>query len=222
MRKQMAFILTLCLVALTFSVAAAAAPTYSVVKAPAGMQIDGKIDEQWLDAQVIPVFVNDPVVKAYGTLWDTVRSATVARFMWDEDNAYLAFVVNDAEINLDGAMFYQKDAVSAFFSNEKGLNGKVFVSPAKDGASPIASLGILGGEAYANAKVKVGAAVTAQGYNVEFAVPWSEIGVASVSAGDQLAFTVLLIDSNEDSWGQVMWVGAGDDPNGYVTATLKP
>lgn len=214
--KKTALVSAACVIGLAMlSASALAAPTYTALKAKGSVKIDGKIDDSWKSATPIGLNVDDATVSEFGHVWGAVEASCKFMLMWDNKYSYWAFDVTDADINVDAedASFWQRDCVSGFmFCGDKDVNMKFFTAPKDDAYTMV---GKLGGGAEVNDEVLTGYVLTKTGYTVEVAIPWSIVNDGVPNAGDVYSFTTLLIDQSAE-WGQVMWVGDGDNSDNFA------
>jgi len=201
--------------AITASALAATKPVWQAKKAAEGITVDGNLSEDtWLAAAPVALFDDDPVVKALGTVWDTVAASAVVRLAWDEDNFYMGAVVHDDSVNTSKSLFYQKDCICPFFySKADSVHHKFFAVPSDPA---VVYSGVLNASASENDKVTAAARKTDNGYVMELAIPWSELAGMEPAPGSKIRFTLLLIDPTDSSWGQYMLVGNGDDSANFA------
>lgn len=215
MKRLSVLSLVLVLALVTISgVLAADKPARTAIKAMGEITVDGSLSEEtWLAASPVALFADDPVVKAFGMVWETAAASASVRLAWDEANFYMAAVVHDESIVTDADMFYRNDCVCPFFySGEDDLKHKFFAVPADP---PVVFSGLLGGGAVENKAVKAAAEKTGSGYVLEVAIPWSELAGFEPAAGKAVRFALLVIDAADASWGQYMDIGKGDDWSGF-------
>lgn len=78
-------------------------------------EIDGEIDEIWDLAPVLPI-------DRYQTAWSGANGK--ARVLWDNDNLYVLFAVNDAELDKSATEAHEQDSVEVFV--EESNQGSTF------------------------------------------------------------------------------------------------
>jgi hypothetical protein len=108
-------------------------PTYEILRTAAGINIDGKADEQdWKNATVIDF------VFPWNDTDQEPAQTTAARMLWDDKNLYISYICADpyldSEVTQHDGPVYQEDAVeifatpnpddiSAYFGYEMNING---------------------------------------------------------------------------------------------------
>src|SRR5699024_6564098 len=73
-------------------------------------EIDGKIDDIWGEAPVLPI-------DRYQGAWHGASGE--ARVLWDEENLYVLVEVNDSELDKTGEDDYQHDSVEVFIEESR-------------------------------------------------------------------------------------------------------
>jgi hypothetical protein len=233
MKKLISALVALGALAMVSSMAAAEDfPTIACKKAAAPVKIDGIFDDQWKAATLINIAESDPIVAQYGKVWGQVPGDTKLYVQWDDTYLYFFAKKNDklvcAPITDPGSGApWLDDSIGMFVQYPDGSGFKAPISvPTPDGELLMGWAPV--GPGNAEIRPEIGSAKvvkTSYGYDMEAALKWSEIGEWIPKAGDTIRFTPLIMDrddedtSSNDLWGQMMWVGDGDNPDvyGYMT-----
>jgi len=176
-----------------------------IVHAPAGMKIDGDLDE-WKAAQ--PVVITSGMVADKKDVKDNRDCSAVCFFMWDEKNIYVAARVVDDKACMaqPGArQWWYKDSIEmwvgpkqvGFTLNPKGSQATT-TSAAVPGAQVVVKLspGVGSGAAMKAIAKQDGCDVKGcGGYIVEAAVPWKSLG-RSPKAGARFPIAVGVNDAD--------------------------
>jgi hypothetical protein len=214
MKKAITYSLAISSVLALSALTIAAAPVYECKMTPTPITIDGKVDGQWKTAPVYSLKADDAIINEFGKVWDTVNSAGNFRILWDSKYAYWSFEVKDNEIvvDVDDSGYWNRDAVAGYLSSDaKDVNYKFFTSPGED---PHTCIGTISGGVAADESIKTAYTTSKDGYVIEVAVPWSLANNGVPAIGDVYKMTTLMVDKN-DTWGQLMWIGDGDNPEAY-------
>jgi hypothetical protein len=132
--------------------------------------------------------------------------------MWDENNLYVAVKVLDADLKNDSDQAYQDDSVEIYVDGNNGRSGTYETDDYQITLgwqdSALAVGGGIEGIEYAQQNI-------AGGFAVEFAIPWTGIGVEPPEAGSVIGFDVAYNDDDGNNDGnresQLMWRGNGDN-----------
>jgi serine/threonine protein kinase len=234
----------------TATLSAGAAPTttgppitaggnVNAVRLPAPPTIDGDL-AKW--AGVSPAASAFPVFTAPG--WDGTADLTAAwRLAWDTTNLYVAVAVtDDTHVQTQtGSQLFRGDGVEMQFDSDRpgdfgpGLSADDFqiaLSPGDFAALPPSAFRFQGsdGGSFLNApggtNVTVAAQQTGQGYNLEAAIPWSELALTPTPG---LALGLALNANDNDTPGtavqEVMMSHVSGrtltDPTTWGTLTLQ-
>lgn len=209
------------------------------VKLTSAPSIDGNLEE-WID---IPAFTAPHIVEQEVS-WDgTMDIESRWRVGWDEQNMYLAIVVtDDTHVQTREPKFaYLGDSLELQFDTNiqgdygPGVNSDDYqyvVSPGNFAERTSGSFRFRGdAQGVMNDFVGSGAQVatwkTAEGYNMEMAIPWSDLGIQP-TAGLTLgaAFSINDLDTPETAVQELMlshvatrrWL----DPSSWGTLELAP
>ena len=173
-----------------------------------------KIDKFYFDK-------HDLTVEKYGRVWEDTDNKIKFSISWDKENLYFYADVIDNEIYTDiDEEMYLNDCIAIYIYSEKqnaeGL--KWFFSPAiknkesVQGNAPLKE-GLMKIEPD---KIKVESTINKNGYTMYITIPVGELQISEPEVGKTIRFTILNTDADkDDKWGQVMWIGMGDDWNDY-------
>ncbi len=180
-------------------------PTHKVVKAPAGIDVDGKIgEEEWIAADT-----GAPVVVAKDLGGGAVKPASRALLMAGKDGLFVAFdnEVNPAKPLALGSTWGKCDAVEIAIRAPgkkpetlvfRGFPGGQWEVSDEAGA-PAATL------ARAKEGVRYAAQVVdAKRWTAEWSIPWSALGIAN-PAGLKIPFNLAVRKTANDQW--ILWQG---------------
>lgn len=166
-------------------------PSINCPKATSAVTIDGNLNESgWQLENTLGVKYGSPLCTAtFGT-------------MWDATNLYVGIHVVDATVINDGADGpYDDDAAEIYVdgNNTKGAYDDAtqqFIVRYNDptiydyqNGDPVADT---------PTDIKQATLKTSDGYNVEMAIPWTDLGGISVSAGKVVGFNIHIDDKNVD------------------------
>ncbi len=202
-------------------------PIYDAQKTTEAITVDGDLDAVWEQAESITYNGFDKVTSQFGNVWDDVSFESDSRVMWDENNLYYFARVEDSDrqIPFGSDKIYKNDAVGLYLYDEsKAINYKLFATPiGRDGSGPLmAGWGTMN-NAPTNLpeNAQIAGKSTDGYYTVEVAIPWSDLRNGSVLVnGDNMKFSLMTFDADENSWGQSMWVGQGDTPSLFADLHL--
>ncbi|QHW33438.1 hypothetical protein GZH47_23335 [Paenibacillus rhizovicinus] len=164
--------------------------------------VDGILDpnEGWV--------INNQVGKMISGMSD---NDTTFGTMWDDDNLYVGVKVLDGSLQRNAAHdVWQDDSVEVYLD---GSNSKAATYDKNDHQLTFG---------YSDSELGVGAGIakkTAQsaidgGYEMEFQIPWSSVGITKPAAGTSIGFDIGNNDNDNGGSGRdsvLMWNGTGDN-----------
>jgi len=169
-------------------------------------EIDGEKDAVWLQ-KTMPYKINYALY-AYQGAKGTVR------ILYDEQNVYALFEIEDKDLNADAANPYEQDSVELFLDPQ---NMKQDYYTDEAGQYRVNYKGELSfGTVPTENGVKAAATKTAKGYIVEMAIPVK----TALSAGMTLAFDAQINDSNNMGVRQSITKFNDTTDNSYASAVL--
>lgn len=185
----------------------------SIMKTLDPIVVDGVLDEEVWD-------IRTPVAKPIlGTPNNTAKFGA----LWDDDYLYIGFEISDSTLYNDSISQWDDDSVEVYIDgdNSKGIyydaNDRQFALRWNDTVLWEKN-GNTSGAHYAWSAVP-------GGYAVEFAVPWSNIGI--VPSADHI-IGLDIANNDDDSGGlrdsQLMWFGTNDNwtnPSNFGYAVLS-
>ena len=198
-------------------------PMYAAPRTATPPVIDGAAQPgEWAAVPEITVSTSDPTVQEWGKVWGIVADgfATHYRVDWDAENLYLFEQRSQAGIafTADSADLWGSSASALFLTpTEPGpvSDYTVMVSPSSPSGSPLIYLrtrGSGGGSIVPLDGARIASVLRSDGYTMELAVPWADLRAITPAAGATVRFTPLAtVKQDSGDWGQVMWVGNGDD-----------
>ena len=173
----------------------------------------------WMRA--VPIHVNTLTSRVEaGAITGPGDLSAVIYTMWDEQNFYLAAVVNDDQVvtQHQGADIWQDDALEIWFDcRHDAVTHTLFQDDEYQ-------LGFSPGSQYRAqalawvwrnpepepviAAVKVASVATPTGYVLEASVPWKVLHGASPAIGGLMGFNISIVDKDEDQqWTHLTWSG---------------
>ncbi|MEK0316139.1 sugar-binding protein [Cohnella sp. 56] len=132
--------------------------------------------------------------------------------MWDDDNLYVAVKVLDVDLKNDSAQAYQDDSVELYIDGDNS-RGAVYGTDDHQITlgwhdTELSVGGDIAGIQFAQHDIT-------GGFTVEFAIPWSGIGIDPPVSGSVIGFDVAYNDDDGHNGGnresQLMWRGNGDN-----------
>lgn len=166
-------------------------------KIQGNINVDGDLSEWKIDNKMTKVLTGEPN--------NIVNFAA----MWNEQYLYVAAQVKDDRIFADGDQVYQNDTIEIFLNpgNEKiqkymEHDKQLFIGYAKNGK-----------ELYVNGgSYPAGRRETEDGYTVEMAIPWAELGTEP-SMGKVIGFDMTCDDKDKpgDRESILAWAGTNDN-----------
>lgn len=169
-------------------------------------EIDGEKDAVWLQ-KTMPYKINTALYA-----WQGAKGTV--RVLWDENNVYALFEIEDSALNADAANAYEQDSVELFL-DPQNMKEDYYTDYA--GQYRVNYKGELSfGTVPTTDGVKAAATQTAKGYMVEIAIPVK----TALSAGMTLAFDAQINDSNEMGVRQSVMKFNDATDNSYASAVL--
>jgi len=201
--------------------------TYSAAKADTPVQADGTIRPgEWEGADVIEVGAQSEDVLSYGAVWGEPGNLRASyRLKWDEEHLYVLEERQDDRFQFtqSGNQMYLSDATMLFLSLDGTKTGSayrdgdyalMYTASGPDGQPHLyVREGNDGGaREYPLTEGTIASTVEEGRYIAELAIPWSALQTVpfAPAEGGKIGFSVLATHG-PDGWGQIMWVGNGDD-----------
>jgi PKD repeat protein len=187
----------------TFAQAVDPTGVVTCYKAPTTITVNGSLSEPGWN-------LNKTISKA--TLGTPNNTATFG-VLWDNSNLYIGVKVLDGSLRSNATDYWNGDAIEVFIdANNNKLasydgNDNQFIKAY--GQSGVFSKVAISGLQHVWASVN-------GGYTIEFAVPWSQLGITAPAAGTSIGFD-LSNDDDDSGTGrstQAVWNGTG---NNYLT-----
>lgn len=224
MKKGLAFLLVAGILLVASALPAFAANSLTA-QAPKGTPvIDGQVDDIWETAVPITEFnQSGKLITSF-----TVDIVPKVRALWDEKNLYVLFEVQDANVGGSADTFVvepgDSDGVVDDLSNNDGVEVYIDQDNKKsllyqkddlwlkvDYRNQYEDSGFHTYHKYdAALTIEHAVAMTANGYNVEMAIPWTAIAPA---VGTIIGFDLSISDNVDGSDLRRGWVGWNDDKN---------
>ncbi len=198
-------------------------------------QVDGNLSES--DWQVAT-----PVSK---TVYGSTTSTAAFAALWDNNYLYIGVKVKDSSLQKDsGANLWEDDAVEVYIdaNNNGGTSYDSYDWQFIKGWNNASLFTAKGGTVTTSSNSLHAWATTSDGYSVELAIPWSDLGIGpsvllgvpcitiypspcSPSANTKIGFDVAFDDDNNGGArdAQVVWAGTFNDykdPSGFGDLTL--
>lgn len=198
--------------------------TYKIYKTVDTPIIDGEVDAQWEDLNVVAISAEKTIVETVSNEADLSGNI---RFLWDNTNIYFyAEITDDAKQN-DSDNSYEDDAIEIYFdiNNDKattyGTNDVQYSFGWNDG-TVVGSLP--SGRAITG--IEYVAVSTTNGYVVEGSIPWTTLqGTPQVGQLIGIDFMINDDDNGTGRDGKLSWNAATDDawqnPSLFGTAKLE-
>lgn len=188
---------------ITFAQAADPVGVVTCYKAPTTITVNGSLSEPGWN-------LNKTIAK---TSIGTPNNTATFGVLWDNTNLYIGAKVLDASLRTNATDYWNADAIEVFIDAN---NNKLSTYDGFDnqftktyGQSAVYSRVAVSGLQHA------WTAITG-GYTIEFAIPWSQLGITAPAAGTSIGFD---ISNDDDDSGtgrssQGVWNGTG---NNYLT-----
>jgi hypothetical protein len=200
-------------------------PTVVAEKRISPIVIDGSVAEWTAPWQKVIKYV----VFGAGNWTDTDDCSGIIKAAWDEDYLYLNVKVKDDMYvqEAEKEKLYLGDSIEIVFDRYvsgdyylqamTGDDYQIGISPGRYGIAgmvggkvaavvgtepPMAYMWAPKASAGVKNTIKIGAVTVPSGYQVEFKIPWSLIGVSNPSVGDHYGFAVSISDN--DSAGKLL------------------
>lgn len=221
--------------------------------------IDGAATgSEWESAPAITITLDDPIVNEYGVYqgaWDSEREAsdfsTEIRYMWDESCFYIYENRVDDDVVLDGSseqpwsgadgnLIFLQVADDDSDINPNGYSHHIFYTIGNDNGSAGGAVSVrindesaTSQETVQYSEIKYTAIVTADGWSIEVAVPWSvfqkQVPDFTPAAGAVIGMSCVPIDNDDggNDFAQLCWFNQSDavgcasyDYGGWAYLTL--
>ncbi|GGD77505.1 sugar-binding protein [Paenibacillus nasutitermitis] len=209
---------------------------YSSPKAGA-IQADG-INQpgEWEDAEEISISAGAEDVKKFGNVWGVPGNLqSTYRIKWDDHNLYLLEERQDDRFQFTETAdtMYLSDASMFFLS----LDGKKVGSAYQDGdyalmftaGGPDGQPHMFMREGHNSGMTEspftagtIASVIDGNRYTVELSIPWSSLQTVPFAPGtDKSIGMSILATHGPDAWGQIMWVGNGDDQSKWADMKFR-
>ncbi|MDF2457107.1 MAG: hypothetical protein K0R51_3100, partial [Cytophagaceae bacterium] len=189
--------------ALTFVQAAEPAGIVTCYRAPTTIIVNGSLSEPGWN-------LNKTLTK---TSIGTPNNTATFGVLWDNSNLYIGARVLDASLRTNAVDYWNADAIEVFIDAN---NNKLSSYDGYDnqftktyGQSGVYSRVAISGLQHAWTTIT-------GGYTIEFAIPWSQLGITAPAAGTSIGFDVSNDDDDSGTGrsSQAVWNGTG---NNYLT-----
>jgi hypothetical protein len=177
--------------------AADPAGTITCYKAPGAITVDGSLTEPgWNITRTFSKVVTG-----------TINNTATFGVLWDNTNLYIGTKVTDANLFSDSPDMWNDDAIEIYIDAN---NNKSTTYDGKDNQiikgynkTTVLTMFAISGLQHAYLAV-------AGGYTMEFAIPWTQLGITAPAAGTTIGFDIGNDDDDNgsDREGQMMWNGA--------------
>ncbi|MCQ6559520.1 sugar-binding protein [Paenibacillus mendelii] len=206
--------------------------TYTSAKAAAPVQADGTVQPgEWDGAEQITVSAQSGDVLEFGQTWGVPGNLeTNYKIKWDNEHLYVLEQRQDDSFQFTetGSQMYLSDASMLFLS----LNGSKVGSTYLDG--DYALMFTAGGPdgqphmfireghndgvtEYPLTQGTIASTVNDNHYTVEIAIPWSALQTIPFTPAEGATIGMsVLATHGPTNWGQIMWVGNGDDQSKWA------
>ena len=173
--------------------------------------------------EVLPVidgFLNDGVWDLKNSISKiasgTKNNSESFGVLWDSTYLYLGVTVIDAKIVTSNANAWDNDGIELYF--DMNHNGGTYDAADRQWIKVLSStniwqkIGATGGAVATSSNVKSASQLTADGYTIELAIPWTILGVTPNTL-NLYGFDIAVDDCDGSTTrdNQVMWVGNGDN-----------
>jgi len=208
-------------------------PIYEVVYTTQQITVDGIIQPgEWEASEEILVSTNSRDVLDFGTVWGNESSeadiTSRYKIKWDNDKLFISETRTDDvfEFTENGGKMYLSDANMLFldlYSKNDGINYKegdysvMFSASGTDGNPHVFMRKGTNSEVLEypiDDLVEIASVIGEGTYTMELAIPWTVFDASPFTpANDRIVSMTLLATDNdgEGNWGQIMWVGNGDE-----------
>ncbi|MDI4648011.1 S-layer homology domain-containing protein [Cohnella hashimotonis] len=215
-------------------------PVYAGNWASSPITVDGVVNEsEWSDAKDIVINQRDPDLLRYGALWGNTGTINAKyRLKWDDKNLYVLEQREDSEFlftetganmfsstasmlfldidrNKSGAAYRSGDYAVLFTAGGPDSQPHVFMRQGEDGGVQQYPL--------TDAAIQSTIDPEAHKYVLEMAIPWDALQTTPfVPDNDRLVGMSMLATRklSGDVWGQLMWMGNGDDQANWADMKL--
>ena len=188
---------------ITFAPVSDPAGVVTCYKAPTAITVNGSLSEPGWN-------LNKTITK---TSIGAPNNTATFGVLWDNTNLYIGAKVIDASLRTNAVDYWNADAIEIFIdaNNNKlsSFDGYDNQFTKTYGQSGVYSRVTISGLQHAYAMIS-------GGYTIEFAIPWSQLGITAPAAGTSIGFD---ISNDDDDSGtgrssQAVWNGTG---NNYLT-----
>ncbi|MFM7022388.1 MAG: putative Ig domain-containing protein, partial [Flavobacteriales bacterium] len=185
---------------LTVSSTVDAAGVISCYSAPSAITVNGALAETGWN-------LNKQISK---TVLGTPNNTATFGVLWDNTNLYIGVKVLDANLFSDSPEWWEDDAVEIYIdanfnklASYDGLDNQIIKGYNKSGV--FAKLSITG--------LQHAWTAISGGYSMEFAIPWSQLGITAPAGGTNIGFDIAYNDDDNGATreGQAVWNGTGSN-----------
>ena len=184
---------------------------------------------EWSDADPMAVNRNEQTVKDYGYVWGNSNVDASYKLLWDEEYLYIreersapgglnltemgdgaSWAVDASAIFLDlthsrAGSVYTRGTYSVYYTLKEDGKHRVFLRGDGEPNLPIGDVTVIEAD------------IDADRFTAEIKIPWSVFNIGGEpyepAQRDVIAFTLLAVNGAAQ---QVMWVGAGDNKEGWA------
>lgn len=187
----------------TFAPVSDPAGVVTCYKAPTAITVNGSLSEPGWN-------LNKTITK---TSIGTPNNTATFGVLWDNTNLYIGAKVIDASLRTNAVDYWNADAIEVFIdaNNNKlaSFDGYDNQFTKTYGQSGVYSKVAISGLQHAYTTIS-------GGYTIEFAIPWSQLGITAPAAGTSIGFDVSNDDDDSGTGrsSQAVWNGTG---NNYLT-----
>ncbi len=185
--------------------------------------VDGSIgDWTGVEALHLPASLslpNEPEVAV-----DDADSSATVRTMWDADKLFVLVEVSDDAVHSDSDAVYKDDAVELYFDGGHERESRY---DSNDFQLTVSADGRRGGVRSKQLISQQTVTATANGYMIEYAIPWSSLGVVNPGNETTMGFDIAILDDDDGGdaiESQLAWSGDGSswqNPQQFGTLLLS-
>lgn len=170
-------------------------------------QVDGQMEDIWLTSKETPLTVR---------IGETSLVAANARLLWDEENLYVYFKVQDPELNADNQEEHQKDSIEIFI-DEKNQKSSSYQADDKQYRINYLNEQSFNGENCKAEYITSFAEKTSNGYIVEAAIKWT---ILKPYYNMKIGLDLQVNNASKDGVriGMLKWADAAD--TGYMDTSV--
>ncbi len=196
---------------------------FKIFKTATPITIDGSIDAEWTNANVLPVSASKLLS---GTVTNAADLSGTIKALWDNSYLYVLSEISDDALKNDSQNSYDDDGVEVYVdvNNDKatsyGTNDRQFTFGWNDGTT----VGVLPSGS-STTGITYSAVAKTGGYIVEARIPWSTV-TGNPAVGQLVGFDFMINDDDDGTGrdGKLSWNAAVDSawtkPTFFGTAQL--